>query len=113
MGVRPEVTGRKVSARLLHRVVQTEARPPPIGVTVSQAVELSGLSRSYIWVLIKARRLRTVSVGRRRIIIYQSLRELIEGQSEAAPNGAIAEGSEKTEYHDDIRNPSGANLSNR
>jgi hypothetical protein len=112
MVARPEVTGRKLSARL-HGTVQTEPRPPPIGVTVSRAVELSGLSRSYIWVLIKAGRLKTTSVGRRRIIIYQSLRELIEGQSQAAPNDAIAEGSEKTKYHDDIRNPSGANLSNR
>jgi hypothetical protein len=80
MGVRPEVTGRKLSARLLHRITRTEARPPPIGVSVSQAVELSGLSRSYIWILIKVGRLKTVSVGRRRIIVYQSLRELIEGQ---------------------------------
>ena len=112
MVARPEVTGRKLSARPRHRVVQTDARPPPIGITVSQAVELSGLSRSYIWVLIKAGRLKTTSVGRRRIIIYQSLRELIEGQNSTAPGEPNAEGNEQTDYHDAIRNPSGANLSN-
>jgi predicted DNA-binding transcriptional regulator AlpA len=53
------------------------ARPPPIGITVSQAVELSGLSRSFVWLLIKTGRLRTTSVGRRRIVLFQSLLELL------------------------------------
>jgi excisionase family DNA binding protein len=76
MDVRPEVTGRKPSEQPLHGVV-VSVRGPPIGVPVSEAARLSGLSRSYIWVLIKNGRLKTISVGRRRIVLFQSLLELL------------------------------------
>jgi hypothetical protein len=77
MGVRSEVTGRKPSEQPLHRGVAVSVRGPPIGVRVSEAARLSGLSRSYIWVLIKNDRLKTISVGRRRIVLFQSLLELL------------------------------------
>jgi excisionase family DNA binding protein len=65
---RPEVTGRA----------------PILSVSVAEACRLTGLGRAYIWLLIKDGRLRTTSVGRRRLILYTSLQDLIEGRNEKA-----------------------------
>jgi excisionase family DNA binding protein len=73
---RPEVTGRA----------------PILSVSVAEACRLTGLGRAYIWLLIKDGRLRTTSVGRRRLVIYTSLRDLIEGRREAAKGVASAPG---------------------
>jgi len=49
----------------------------PITCTVKTAREVSGLGYTKIWELIKAKELETVRVGRRRLIIYESLRRLL------------------------------------
>jgi hypothetical protein len=49
----------------------------PITVTVADAKKLSGLGNTTIWALIKAKRLQTVSVGRRRLIIFSSLEAVL------------------------------------
>jgi hypothetical protein len=65
---RPEITGQA----------------PVIGVTVKEAVRVSGLSRSTVWALIKQNVLESTSVGRTRIVLYRSLQDLIEGRNEKA-----------------------------
>jgi excisionase family DNA binding protein len=53
----------------------------PISVTVKTARELTGLGNTKIYQLIKDRKLKTVAVGRRRLIIYRSLEELISRET--------------------------------
>ena len=49
----------------------------PISVTVKTARRLTGLGNTKIYELIKQQKLKTVAVGRRRLILYRSLEELI------------------------------------
>src|ERR1700719_3561513 len=55
--------------------------PPAYPITVAPAhfPELSGLSTSTTWDLIRSGRLTTVRVGRRQMVIVESYRALIEG----------------------------------
>jgi hypothetical protein len=41
------------------------------------AKKLSGLGNTTIWALIKSRKLESISVGRRRLILYRSLEKLL------------------------------------
>jgi excisionase family DNA binding protein len=49
----------------------------PITVTIRTAREISGLGNTTIWALIKAGKLESVLVGRRRLITYRSLERLL------------------------------------
>lgn len=49
----------------------------PISVGISDAAKMTGLSRSRIYELMNEGKLRSVHVGRRRLIPVSSLRELI------------------------------------
>jgi hypothetical protein len=49
----------------------------PLTVTVAMAREISGLGNTTIWALIKSGRLESTCVGRRRLIVYCSLEELL------------------------------------
>jgi hypothetical protein len=49
----------------------------PITITVPTARRISGLGATTIWALIKCRKLETVSVGRRRLILFRSLEKLL------------------------------------
>jgi len=49
----------------------------PITVTVPQAGRLSGLGKSTIWALIAKGVLLTTKDGRRRLILYASLKSLL------------------------------------
>jgi hypothetical protein len=49
----------------------------PLTVTIDTARKLSGLGSTKIWELIKDRKLDTVSIGRRRLIVYASLQRLL------------------------------------
>jgi excisionase family DNA binding protein len=53
----------------------------PISVTVQTARKLTGLGNTTIYELIKQQRLKTVAVGRRRLILYRSLEELIGSEA--------------------------------
>jgi len=55
----------------------------PLTVTVKTARKLSGLGYTKIWELIKDQKLTTVSVGRRRLIIYASLEQLLSPEADA------------------------------
>jgi excisionase family DNA binding protein len=64
---------------------------PPICVTVEQATHLLGVSKSTVWSLIKAGRIKVARIGRRTLPTYVSLEalaepEISEGISKAAPN---------------------------
>jgi hypothetical protein len=49
----------------------------PLAVPVKTACQLVGLGNTSMWALIKAGRVRTVSIGRRRLVIYASLESLL------------------------------------
>jgi excisionase family DNA binding protein len=57
------------------------ARAPPrdpLTVTIREAMRLTGLGRSTIYKLIGAKKLKLRKIGTRTLIIFESLRELIE-----------------------------------
>jgi hypothetical protein len=51
--------------------------PKPLTVTVAIAREISGLGNTTIWALISSGKLQTTCVGRRRLIVYHSLQQLL------------------------------------
>ena len=53
----------------------------PLAVTVRQACEAIGLGRSALYELIKAGRVKTIKIGRRRLLIYASLEALVEAEA--------------------------------
>jgi excisionase family DNA binding protein len=57
----------------------------PLTVTVETARKISGLGNTTIWALIKNGTLESVSVGRRRLILFPSLERLL------APKKAVSE----------------------
>ena len=59
----------------------TTQRPAPILVTVPEACRLSGLGRTKIFELIAQQKLKSVAIGRRRLVVFASIEALA---SEAA-----------------------------
>jgi hypothetical protein len=57
---------------------------PPITITIGVARRLSGLGYTTIWKLIGEGTLQTVHVGRRRLILYDSLLRLLTPANNAA-----------------------------
>jgi hypothetical protein len=51
-----------------------------ITAPVNEFAQLSGLGVSTVWAMIKDKRLETIAIGRRRLIVIDSYRRLIEGQ---------------------------------
>ena len=49
----------------------------PLAVSVQVACKLVGVGKTTMWALIKCGRVRTVRIGRRRLVIYASLETLI------------------------------------
>jgi excisionase family DNA binding protein len=49
----------------------------PLAVSVKMACKLVGVGNTTMWALIKAGRVKTVSIGRRRLVIYSSLESLL------------------------------------
>ena len=56
----------------------------PLAVPVKIACKLVGIGNTTMWALIKAGRVKTVSIGRRRLVIYSSLESLLTPEAEAA-----------------------------
>jgi len=50
----------------------------PLSVRIAVAVRLTGISRSKLYELIKARQLQTVKVGSSTLILMESLRQLLQ-----------------------------------
>lgn len=55
-----------------------EPKLDPIAVTIKQAKALTGLSHDTIYKLMKGGRVRYTKIGRRTLLSYASLRELLE-----------------------------------
>lgn len=53
--------------------------PEPLSVRIPDAVRLTGISRSRLYVLIQQGELETVKIGRSTLIPYRALRELVRG----------------------------------
>jgi excisionase family DNA binding protein len=53
----------------------------PLAVTVQRARELSGLGNTTIYALIRDKKLETVTVGRRRLVLFKSLESLLQGEA--------------------------------
>lgn len=69
MGFSRDLTARQV------------ARQPdlkPITVTVPTALAITGLGRTKFYELVKAGRIRTVSIGRRTLVIFSDLEKMAE-----------------------------------
>jgi excisionase family DNA binding protein len=49
----------------------------PLAVSVKTACKLVGVGSTTMWALIKAGRVKSVSVGRRRLILFSSLESLL------------------------------------
>jgi excisionase family DNA binding protein len=49
----------------------------PLAVPVKTVCKLVGVGNTTMWALIKAGRVKTVSIGRRRLVIYSSLESLL------------------------------------
>jgi hypothetical protein len=49
----------------------------PLAVPVKTACQLVGVGNTSMWALIKVGKVRTVSIGRRRLVIYASLEALL------------------------------------
>ena len=56
----------------------------PLAVSVKTACKLVGVGRTSMWALIKSGRVRTVSIGRRRLVIYASLETLLSDSGGAS-----------------------------
>jgi len=55
---------------------------PPLTITIATARQITGLGNTTIWKLIGEKKLKTVRVGRRRLVVYESLRALLVPSSD-------------------------------
>jgi len=59
----------------------SDAHLPILAVRVADATRLTGIGKTKLFELIANGSLETTSIGRRRLILYRSLRHLIEGKT--------------------------------
>jgi len=60
----------------------------PIAVTIADACRISGLGTTSIYALLKAGKLRSCAIGRRRLVTYESLEQLLTPKPAATDNAA-------------------------
>lgn len=60
--------------------MQNTTNLKPVTVTVETALKLSGLGRTKLYQLIGQGVIKTITVGRRRLVIFSSLEEMANGQ---------------------------------
>ncbi len=60
--------------------VKTRWSPEPITVRVPDAVRMTGLSRSRVYLLMSSGEIETVKVGRNTLILVESLKAFIQRQ---------------------------------
>ena len=63
----------------------------PLAVTVKEACRLSGLCKSTIYLLIKEGKLTLIKVGRRSLISYSAIAELLKVEEEKAKTLTVKE----------------------
>lgn len=52
----------------------------PLSVTVDNALKISGLGRTKFYALVRDGTIKTVTVGRRRLVVYASLEDLVNAE---------------------------------
>jgi len=52
----------------------------PLALTVAEALKATGLGRTKFYELVNEGRIKTISLGRRRLVIYSSLEALVSGE---------------------------------
>jgi excisionase family DNA binding protein len=57
----------------------------PLTVTIATARQITGLGNTTLWKLIGEKKLKTVRIGRRRLVVYESLRALLAPRADAQP----------------------------
>ena len=57
----------------------------PISVRIPEAVRLTGMSRSRLYELMKAREIEFVKVGTSTLVLMDSLRSFIDGKRRSSP----------------------------
>jgi hypothetical protein len=75
------------------RLSPSERDLKPLTVTIAAARRISGLGNTTIWGLIRDGKLDTSRIGRRRLVVYQSLEKLLT--SSAATVGSHKASSRK------------------
>jgi excisionase family DNA binding protein len=63
----------------------------PLAVTIGEACRISGLGVTSIYDLLKEGRLQGHKIGRRRLVSYKSLQDLLEGNATSTDSGAEQE----------------------
>ena len=53
--------------------------PKPVAATINDTCQITGLGRSKVYELIGEGRLKAITIGRRRLVLYESIEELIHG----------------------------------
>jgi excisionase family DNA binding protein len=56
----------------------------PLAVTVRTAAKILGVGNTTMWGLVKSGRVKTVTIGRRRLVIYASIETLLAADAGAA-----------------------------
>lgn len=65
--------------------MDSQPKMEPITVTVEEGIRLSGVPRSSFYALIAAGRLQTTKLGRRNLVHYSALKDLLlSGETKAA-----------------------------
>lgn len=62
----------------MSNVISTGVKYPPLTSTINDGLYLSGLGRTKLNQLIKDEKIRTIRVGKRRLIVYASLKAFLE-----------------------------------
>jgi hypothetical protein len=57
----------------------------PLTITIAAARQITGLGNTTIWKLIGEKKLQTVCIGRRRLVLYDSLRALLAPAPDTPP----------------------------
>jgi excisionase family DNA binding protein len=53
--------------------------PKPVSATIDDTCKITGLGRTKVYELIGEGKLKSVAIGRRRLLLYSSIEELIRG----------------------------------
>lgn len=56
--------------------MESTSKQKPVTVTVNTALSLTGLGRTKLYELIGKGTIKTITIGRRRLVVYASLEEL-------------------------------------
>jgi len=65
-------------------IARAASRGPPLTATIDEACRKTGLGVTTLYGLLKAKKIRGTKVGRRRLIFWQSLQELLEANAGGA-----------------------------